>query len=98
MYLYYFDMMRYVTEPRITRLQINVEEKKSTYKVLDGPCYRSLVKKEEIGKLGIYGDSAFLLEDDLEKYKELLKEKYQDENKKLEKRIQDNNKIIQLCE
>ena len=98
MYLYCFDLDCYASRLEITNKQVEVEEKESTYKVLNGSHYKRLVKKENIGKFGTYGDSVFLLEDDLEKCKKLLKGKYQEENKKLEKRIQDNNKIIQLCE
>ena len=84
---------------KITRVPIKVEEKKSTYEVLNGLCYRNIVGKKEIGTIEPYADSVFLLENDLEKYKELLKEKYQKKNENLKKRIQDNNnKIIQLCE
>ena len=81
----------------ITKGVIEVEEKPKTYKVLSG-CYYSRINKSDIGIAISPGYTVILLEDDMEKAKEIfaenLKRKILVEKESIEQKIKSGNERI----
>lgn len=87
---------------KITRTVIEAEEKPKTYSVFDG-MWTSRVNKKDIGVAsGWRGDTVILIEDDIEKVKEIftenLKRKILDEKESIEEKIKSGNKRISELE
>ena len=86
----------------ITRTVLEAEEKPKTYSVFDG-MWTSRVNKNDIGVVsGLSGRNVILLEDDIEKAKEIftedLKRKISDEKKSIEAKIKSGNERISELE
>ena len=100
MKLYKFELSTY-GKTEITKGVIEVEEKPKTYKVLSG-CYYSRINKSDIGIAISSGYTVILLEDDMEKAKEIfaesLKRKILDVKESIEKKIKIGNKMISELE
>lgn len=87
---------------KITRTVIEAEEKPKTYSVFDG-MWNSRVNKNDIGVAsGLNGRNLILLEDDIEKAKEIftenLKRKISDEKESIEAKIKSGNENISELE
>ena len=87
---------------KITRTVLEAEEKPKTYSVFDG-MWTSRVNKNDIGVVsGLSGRNVILLEDDIEKAKEIftenLKRKILDEKESIEEKIKSGNKRISELE
>ena len=101
MQLYKFVMSTY-NSTKITRTVLEAEEKPKTYSVFDG-MWTSRVNKNDIGVVsGLSGRNVILLEDDIEKAKEIftenLKRKILDEKESIEAKINSGNKRISELE
>ena len=97
MKLYKFVLDTY-GKTKITKRVIEAEEKPKTYSVFDG-MWTSRVNKKDIGVAsGFSGDTVILLEDDMEKAKEIfaenLKRKISVEKASIEQKIKDGNERI----
>ena len=97
MKLYKFVLTTY-GETKITKQVLEAEEKPKTYSVFDG-MWTSRVNKKDIGVAsGFSGDTVILLEDDMEKAKEIfaenLKRKISVEKASIEQKIKDGNERI----
>ena len=96
MKLYKFMLTTY-GETKITKQVLEAEEKPKTYKVLSG-CYYSRINKSDIGIAISPGYTAILLEDDMEKAKEIfaenLKRKILVEKESIEQKIKSGNERI----
>ena len=97
MKLYKFMLTTY-GETKITKQVLEAEEKPKTYSVFDG-MWTSRVNKKDIGVAsGYFGDTVILLEDDMEKVKEIfaenLKRKISVEKKSIEQKTNNGNKLI----
>ena len=97
MKLYKFMLTTY-EETKITKKVLEAEEKPKTYSVFDG-TWTSRVNKKDIGVAsGYFGDTVILLEDDMEKAKEIfaenLKRKISVEKESIERKINIGNEII----
>ena len=97
MQLYKFVLSTY-NSTKITRTVLEAEEKPKTYSIFDGRL-TSRVNKIDIGVAsGWSGDTVILIEDDIEKAKEIftedLKRKISDEKKSIEEKIKSGNKRI----
>ena len=97
MKLYKFILDTY-GETKITKQVLEAEEKPKTYSVFDG-MWTSRVNKKDIGvAIGYCGDTVILLEDDMEKAKEIfaenLKRKISVEKESIEQKINIGNEII----
>ena len=83
---------------KITRTVLEAEEKPKTYSVFDG-MWTSRVNKNDIGVVsGLSGRNVILLEDDIEKAKEIftqdLKRKISDEKESIKAKIKSGNELI----
>ena len=100
MKLYKFELSTY-GKTEITKGVIEVEEKPKTYKVLSG-CYYSRINKSDIGIAISLGYTVILLEDDMEKAKEIfaenLKRKILVEKESIEQKIKSGNERISNLE
>ena len=101
MKLYKFMLNTYL-ETEITKQVLEADEKPKTYSVFDG-MWTSKVNKKDIGVVrGYCRDTVILLEDDMEKAKEIfaenLKRKILDEKESIEKKIKIGNKMISELE
>ena len=101
MKLYKFVLSTY-NSTKITRTVLEAEEKPKTYSVFDG-MWTSRVNKNDIGVVsGLSGRNVILLEDDIEKAKEIftedLKRKISDEKGFIEAKIKSGNKRISELE
>ena len=101
MKLYKFMLTTY-GETKITKQVLEADEKPKTYSVFDG-MWTSRVNKKDIGVAsGYFEDTVILLEDDMEKAKEIfaesLKRKILDEKESIEKKIKSGNKRISELE
>ena len=96
MKLYKFMLNTYV-ETKITKEVLEAEEKPKTYKVLSG-FYYSRINKSDIGIAISTGYTVILLEDDMEKAKEIfaenLKRKILVEKESIEQKIKSGNERI----
>ena len=97
MKLYKFMLTTY-GETKITKQVLEAEEKPKTYSVFDG-MWTSRVNKKDIGVAsGYFGDTVILLEDDMEKAKEIfaenLKRKILVEKESIEQKINTGNELI----
>ena len=97
MQLYKFTLSTH-NSTKITRTVLEAEEKPKTYSVFDG-MWTSRVNKNDIGVVsGLSGRNVILLEDDIEKAKEIftqdLKRKISDEKESIEAKIKSGNKRI----
>ena len=97
MKLYKFMLTTY-GETKITKQVLEAEEKPKTYSVFDG-MWTSRVNKKDIGVAsGYFGDTVILLEDDMEKAKEIfvenLKRKISFKKESIEQTINTGNEII----
>ena len=97
MKLYKFMLTTY-GETKITKQVLEAEEKPKTYSVFDG-MWTSRVNKKDIGVVsGYYRDTVILIEDDMEKAKEIfaenLKRKISVEKESIEQKINTGNKLI----
>ena len=97
MKLYKFMLTTY-GETKITKQVLEAEEKPKTYSVFDG-MWTSRVNKKDIGVTsGYFGDTVILLEDDMEKAKEIfaesLKRKISVEKESIKQKINNGNKLI----
>ena len=97
MKLYKFMLTTY-GETKITKQVLEAEEKPKTYSVFDG-MWTSRVNKKDIGVVsGFSIDTVILLEDDMEKVKEIfaenLKRKISVEKASIEQKIKDGNERI----
>ena len=96
MKLYKFMLTTY-GETKITKQVLEAEEKPKTYSVFD--VWASRVNKKDIGVASGYcGDTVILLEDDMEKAKEIfaenLKRKISVEKESIEQKINTGNERI----
>ena len=87
---------------KITRTVLEAEEKPKTYSVFDG-MWTSRVNKNDIGVVsGLSSRNVILIEDDIEKAKEIfaedLKRKILDEKESIEEKIKSGNKRISELE
>ena len=101
MKLYKFVLTTY-GETKITKQVLEAEEKPKTYSVFDG-MWTSRVNKKDIGVASGYcGDTVILLEDDMEKAKEIfaenLKRKISVEKASIEQKIKYGNELISNLE
>ena len=101
MKLYKFVLSTY-NSTKITRTVLEADEKPKTYSVVDG-MWTSRVNKNDIGVVsGLSGRNVILLEDDIEKAKEIftenLKRKILDEKESIEEKIKSGNKRISELE
>ena len=101
MKLYKFVLSSF-NRTKIKRTVLEAEEKPKTYSVFDG-MWTSRVNKKDIGVAsGYFGDTVILLEDDMEKAKEIfaenLKRKILDEKESIEKKIKSGNERISELE
>ena len=97
MQLYKFVLSTH-NSTKITRTVLEAEEKPKTYSVFDGR-WTSRVNKKDIGVAsGWSGDTVILIEDDIEKAKDIftedLKRKISDEKKSIEAKIKNGNERI----
>ena len=97
MQLYKFVLSTH-SSTKITRIVLEAEEKPKTYSIFDGR-WTSRVNKKDIGVAsGWSGDTVILIEDDIEKAKEIftqdLKRKISDEKESIEAKIKSGNKRI----
>ena len=97
MKLYKFMLTTY-GETKITKQVLEAEEKPKTYNTFDG-MWKSRVNKKDIGVAsGWSGDTVILLEDDMEKAKEIfvenLKHKISDEKSTIEQKTKNENERI----
>ena len=97
MKLYKFMLTTY-GETKITKQVLEAEEKPKTYSVFDS-MWTSRVNKKDIGVVsGYLVDTVILLEDDMEKAKEIfaenLKRKISVEKKSIEQKTNNGNKLI----
>ena len=97
MKLYKFMLTTY-GETKITKKVLEAEEKPKTYSVFDD-MWTSRVNKKDIGvAIGYFGDTVILLEDDMEKAKEIfaenLKRKISVEKESIEQKINTGNELI----
>lgn len=97
MKLYKFMLTTY-GETKITKQVLEAEEKPKTYSVFDD-MWTSRVNKKDIGVAsGYFGDTVILLEDDMEKAKEIfaenLKRKISVEKESIEQKINTGNELI----
>ena len=97
MNLYKFMLTTY-GETKITKQVLEAEEKPKTYRVFDG-MWTSRVNKKDIGVVSGYcRDTVILLEDDMEKAKDIfaenLKRKISVEKESIEQKINIGNEII----
>ena len=97
MKLYKFMLTTY-GETKITKQVLEAEEKPKTYSVFDS-MWTSRVNKKDIGVAsGYFGYTVILLEDDMEKAKEIfaenLKRKISVEKESIEQKINIGNEII----
>ena len=97
MKLYKFMLTTY-GETKITKQVLEAEEKPKTYSVFDD-MWTSRVNKKDIGVASGYcGDTVILLEDDMEKAKEIfaenLKRKILVEKESIEQKIKSGNERI----
>ena len=97
MKLYKFVLTTY-GETKITKQVLEAEEKPKTYSVFDG-MWTSRVNKKDIGVAsGYFEDTVILLEDDMEKAKEIfaenLKRKISVEKESIEQKINTGNEQI----
>ena len=97
MKLYKFMLTTY-GETKITKQVLEAEEKPKTYSVFDG-MWTSRVNKKDIGVAsGYFGYTVILLEDDIEKAKEIfaenLKRRISVEKESIEQKINTGNKLI----
>ena len=97
MKLYKFMLTTY-GETKITKQVLEAEEKPKTYSVFDG-MWTSRVNKKDIGVAsGYFEDTVILLEDDMEKAKEIfaenLKRKISVEKESIEQKINTGNERI----
>ena len=97
MKLYKFMLTTY-GETKITKQVLEADEKPKTYSVFDG-MWTSRVNKKDIGVAsGYFGDTVILLEDDMEKAKEIfaenLKRKILVEKESIEQKINTGNELI----
>ena len=97
MKLYKFMLTTY-RETKITKQVLEAEEKPKTYSVFDD-MWTSRVNKKDIGVAsGYFGDTVILLEDDMEKAKEIfaenLKRKILVEKESIEQKIKSGNERI----
>ena len=97
MRLYTFVLSTY-NSTKITRTVLEAEEKPKTYSVFDEIC-TSRVNKNDIGVVsGLGGRNVILLEDDIEKAKEIftedLKRKILEEKESIEAKIKSGNERI----
>lgn len=97
MKLYKFMLTTY-EETKITKQVLEAEEKPKTYSVFDG-MWTSRVNKKDIGVAsGRSGYAVILIEDDIEKAKEIfaenLKRKISVEKESIEQKINTGNKLI----
>lgn len=101
MKLYKFVLNTY-GETKITKQVLEAEEKPKTYRFFDG-MWTSSVNKKDIGVAsGHFKDTVILLEDDMEKVKEIfaenLKRKILVEKESIEQEIKTGNKRISRWE
>ena len=101
MELYRFELNSYKST-KIKRTVLEAEEKPKTYSVFDGR-WTSRVNKKDIGVVsGWSGNYVILLEDDMEKAKEIftesLKMKISDEKESIEAKIKSGNERISNLE
>ena len=101
MNLYKFMLTTY-GETKITKQVLEAEEKPKTYSVFDG-MWASRVNKKDIGVVnGFSRDTVILLEDDMEKAKEIfaenLKRKILVEKESIEQKIKTGNERISRWE
>lgn len=98
MKLYKFVLDTY-EKTKITKRAIEAEEKPKTYSVFNG-TWTSRVNKKDIGVAS--GDTVILLEDDMEKAKEIfaenLKRKISVEKASIEQKIKYGNELISNLE
>ena len=85
-------------ETKITKQVLEAEENPKTYSVFDG-MLNSRVNKKDIGvAIGYFGDTVILLEDDMEKAKEIfaenLKRKISFKKEYIEQTINTGNELI----
>ena len=97
MKLYKFMLTTY-GETKITKQVLEAEERPKTYSFFDGMC-NSRVNKKDIGVVREYcRDTVILLEDDMEKAKEIfaenLKRKISVEKESIEQKINTGNERI----
>lgn len=97
MQLYKFVLSTH-NSTKITRTVLEAEEKPKTYSVFDG-MWTSRVNKNDIGVVsGLSGRNVILLEDDIEKAKEIfsenLKRKILEEKESIEAKIKSGNERI----
>ena len=97
MKLYKFELSTY-GKTEITKGVIEVEEKPKTYSVFDS-MWTSRVNKKDIGVAsGYFGYTVILLEDDMEKAKEIfaenLKRKISVEKESIEQKINTGNESV----
>lgn len=97
MKLYKFMLTTY-GETKITKQVLEADEKSKTYRVFDS-MWTSRVNKKDIGvAIGYCGDTVILLEDDIEKAKEIfaenLKRKISFKKESIEQTINTGNKLI----
>ena len=101
MKLYKFVLSTY-NSTKIKRIVLEAEEKPKTYSVFDGR-WTSRVNKKDIGVAsGWSGDTVILIEDDIEKAKEIfaenLKRKILDEKESIEAKIKSGNDRVSELE
>ena len=101
MKLYKFVLSSY-SRTKIKRTVLEAEEKPKTYSVFDGR-WTSRVNKKDIGVArGWSGDTVILIEDDIEKAKEIftenLKRKILDEKESIEAKIKSGNDMVSELE
>ena len=101
MKLYKFMLTTY-GETKITKQVLEAEENPKTYSVFDG-MWTSRVNKKDIGVAsGYFGDTVILLEDDMEKAKEIFAENLKREisvvKESIEQKINIGNEIISNLE
>ena len=97
MKLYKFMLTTY-RGTKITKQVLEAEERPKTYSFFDG-MLNSRVNKKDIGvAIGYYGDTVILLEEDMEKAKEIfaenLKRKISVEKESIEQKINTGNERI----
>ena len=101
MQLYKFVLSTY-NSTKITRIVLEADEKPKTYSVFDG-MWTSRVNKNDIGVVsGLSSRNVILLEDDIEKAKEIftedLKRKISDKKESIEAKIKSGNERISELE
>lgn len=101
MQLYKFVLSTY-NSTKIKRIVLEAEEKPKTYNTFDG-MWKSRVNKKDIGvAIGWSGNTVILLEDDMEKAKEIfaqdMKRKISEEKESIESKIKNGNERISNLE